>query len=57
MSSEKLLSEEKRKLYLKNLSPYTENEFKTFIDQSEEDLKKEKFKSSKILINEVKVWS
>jgi len=53
---EKILTEEKRKLYDKNLSPYTIEEFDKLIDKSEDDLKLKKFKSSKLLKSEAKAW-
>jgi len=54
---EKALTEEKRKLYDKNLSPYTIEEFDKLIDQSEEDTKHKKFKSTELFKSELKAWS
>ncbi len=54
---EKLLSSEKKKLYKKDLSPYTMKEFEQMVSESEQHLKEKKFKSSSVLKREVSSWT
>ena len=54
---EKLLSSEKKKLYKKDLSPYTIEELEEMISRSEQDLKSKKYKSSSLLKREASSWT
>lgn len=53
---EKLLSSEKKKLYKKDLSPYTIEDVEQMVMESEQHLKAKKFKSSSLLEREVSSW-
>lgn len=54
---EKLLTAEKKKLYKKEISPYTVEELEEMITRSEQDLKRKKYKSSSLLKREVGSWT
>jgi hypothetical protein len=53
---EKLLTSEKKRLYKKDLSPFTQEEFEKMITKSEQDLKNKKYKSSTLLKREINSW-